>query len=196
MAAWSRDNLGLDICTDYVDTSNQFLCLRMKDKWQVSFLLLAYFVPWGSAIYTSEDAELTPFLGISRYVSGLREKGPLWICGDFNSRSGSMQAESLLDVNMEPWRNEEVNQRWERTSEDLGRNQWTAHFLQFVTDCGLTILNGTRAFLKTVACTYVGISTVLQLAAKEAFSVQRVGRRAWFDSECLREREKAMTAPA
>ncbi|KAL3677230.1 hypothetical protein R1sor_027178 [Riccia sorocarpa] len=93
-------------------------------------------------------SRLAFLLGLSQAVLGIRDQGPVWVCGDFNGRTGEAQSSRTHDP--EPvWRHHVGESEWVRTSVDSERNGLTTSVLQFASVCGLTILNGVDRFAGT-----------------------------------------------
>ncbi|KAL3681107.1 hypothetical protein R1sor_024063 [Riccia sorocarpa] len=98
--------------------------------------------------YSSVGIGKDPMFSISKLVSSLCHKGDVWIAGDFNGRSGTFQSSTLIEEGGLNWRECEEAE-WVRASEDEGKNGLSDSFENFVSACGLTILNGTCKFPDT-----------------------------------------------
>ncbi|KAL3677263.1 hypothetical protein R1sor_027211 [Riccia sorocarpa] len=153
IGVWVRTGLGVEVQLEYVNPKKQFLCIHLMIGSTSSFMIFGYFAPLGAPIYR-DNAHVSPFENISQFVLGLKNRGPLWILGDFNSRTGPLQPGE--DVHLSPPWGRTVDSDWDRVSEVAGRNAMVESFLSFLSYCSLTILNGSRKFRDTQACTFVG----------------------------------------
>ncbi|KAL3677254.1 hypothetical protein R1sor_027202 [Riccia sorocarpa] len=149
IAIWLRDGLGLSVEVEFTDPRKHFCCLRLQNDGKSSFLVIVYFPPWKAPIYASYGCDKDPFLDITRCVSGLRERGPVWVLGDFNSRLGVLQSKSLPENGEPQWKRTEDDDMWRRESADEGHNHLSEYFLQFANVSGLSILNGCKVFQDT-----------------------------------------------
>ncbi|KAL3695945.1 hypothetical protein R1sor_010021 [Riccia sorocarpa] len=84
--------MGLDIQIEFKDQLNQFVCLRVGTRELQSFLFFTYFAPEGARVYGQVGAD--PYLELSRLVLKVRERGAVWLWGDFNSRTGVEQSQA------------------------------------------------------------------------------------------------------
>ncbi|KAL3686391.1 hypothetical protein R1sor_008965 [Riccia sorocarpa] len=172
VAVWVKDGLEADIQVEHTDPLNQFLCLKLQNNHAVSFLLVAYFAPWGSPVCKTRECDSSPFLGISKIIQKIKGKGPIWVLGDFNSRVGWFQNPDLPQEGSSHRVRETAPACWDRWSDDDGRNQMADRFEEFLRTCDLTIVNGTGKFSSTRSYTYIGPagSSVIDylLASREA----------------------------
>ncbi|KAL3681106.1 hypothetical protein R1sor_024062 [Riccia sorocarpa] len=173
IAVWVRGGLGIKTTVEAVDTHKQFVCVRVENADQrlgTSFLVFTYFAPPGAAIYGRLGSSDRPFSSLMKLLFNLHCKGPVWLLGDFNSRTNDAQGVALGTLGGPEWRLCEDS--WTRCSEDSGHNGHTEYFMQFVSASELTIVNGVRKFSDTnsFTCrTHNGESTVdYLLASKEA----------------------------
>ncbi|KAL3693685.1 hypothetical protein R1sor_007336 [Riccia sorocarpa] len=143
ITVWTREGLKPDLKVEYTDVANQFVCVSMPDKHSKAYIFFVYFAPSGAAVYEGRD---DPFHELSLKVMEFQTKGPIWVLGDLNSRSESVQGRHVRGVEIAQWRSEVENEDWSRASEDTGKNAFTNDFIQLVDTCGLTILNGSRKF--------------------------------------------------
>ncbi|KAL3696295.1 hypothetical protein R1sor_010371 [Riccia sorocarpa] len=97
----------------------------------------------GAPIYQSSISD-DLFMEISRIVLKLEKRGPQWILGDFNSRTGTFQPGD--DMDSIPCWGRMTDSEWTRESEDEGRKAMADGFLSFLASCNLTILNGSKNF--------------------------------------------------
>ncbi|KAL3683233.1 hypothetical protein R1sor_001255 [Riccia sorocarpa] len=149
ITVYVRDNLGLDSEIEFADTHKRFLCLKLSKNNSQAFIFIVYFSPKGSPVYGSDTDN--PMLELAREIRRMCDRGPVWVCGDFNSRTGVNQG-SLIDETGEAiWSGNGNGQEdiWSRSSKDLGTNLFSEFFLQLVNICGMTILNGSRQFEST-----------------------------------------------
>ncbi|KAL3690337.1 hypothetical protein R1sor_016646 [Riccia sorocarpa] len=154
IAIWGRSGLRLEVQVEKVDIHKNFICLRISTSpgTAPTFLVVAYFPPWGSPVYTSDRTE-DPFSEVSQMVLMLQKRGPVWILGDFNGRSESRQGILTPEAGSSMWHAEE-NSVWTRLSVDKRRNRFTEPFLHMASVCSLTILNGTEKFVHTNEYTF------------------------------------------
>ncbi|KAL3683080.1 hypothetical protein R1sor_001102 [Riccia sorocarpa] len=148
---WIRDDLKIEMESEFLDPLKQFACIRLTHKKVTAFLVVGYLAPSGASVYTSAD--LDPFVSITKLISQLRDEGPVWVMGDFNSRIRTAQSDVLPNEGEVVWRSDGMETDWGRTSDDDGRNAFTEHFLKFINTCELTVLNGTQRFPATHAFT-------------------------------------------
>ncbi|KAL3683035.1 hypothetical protein R1sor_001057 [Riccia sorocarpa] len=102
ISVWVRDGLELDFQLEYSDPLKQFLCVRIGRGRTADFIVIAYFAPQGAPVYTRAGTKKEPFLELIKVVHKLTE-GPVWVLGDFNSRTGSQQGMDLEDVDAKQW---------------------------------------------------------------------------------------------
>ncbi|KAL3693704.1 hypothetical protein R1sor_007355 [Riccia sorocarpa] len=167
VALWKRDEVQLDITVENTDPHNHFICFRITGACEPVFLIIAYYPPSGAPVYSYLGNSADPFASLTSTVLEVQDKGPLWVLGDFNGRTGAAQSLDLGSKDDRPWANNH-NHRWDRISEDDERNGLTNPFLQMVSIGGLTILNGTAHFRQTggfTCATPNGNSTVDYLLA-------------------------------
>ncbi|KAL3677276.1 hypothetical protein R1sor_027224 [Riccia sorocarpa] len=175
IAIWVRDGLDIETQVERVDKNKQFVCISIKTPRSsvTGFLVVAYFAPWKAPVYSYLDTDIgDPFMELTNTVLELREKGLVWITGDFNRRTGVEQGLELRDEADVRWHREDPISDWVRNSEDVGRNGLSESFTRFVNSAGMTILNGTHRFVGThhFTCkTPTGASVVdYLLASREA----------------------------
>ncbi|KAL3687929.1 hypothetical protein R1sor_014238 [Riccia sorocarpa] len=169
LAVWVRTELNVDIEIEFEDTRKQFIILKIGKEGRFGFITFCYFAPACAPVYNASTEGGSLFLEIARKISGLGDRGDVWILRDFNSRTRSTQGmvPHTQDV---IWRQNEIGRRQERSSEDTGINRFTESFLQFVSACNLTILNGTERFPDTqgfTCFTPMGSSTVDNLLGSD-----------------------------
>ncbi|KAL3683956.1 hypothetical protein R1sor_001978 [Riccia sorocarpa] len=78
---------------EVMEVKIEFVCIHIcenRRRSHYSYLVFAYFPPWGAPIYANLDGE-DPYVCVARVVASLREKGAIWVMGDFNGRSGTLQ---------------------------------------------------------------------------------------------------------
>ncbi|KAL3693536.1 hypothetical protein R1sor_007187 [Riccia sorocarpa] len=141
IAIWSREGLSAQVCIEVEDPGKQYLALWVVDGGISSFLMAVYFAPWGAKIYGGAQSE-SLFMGLTQTVLKLRDIGPVYILGDFNSRVGSFQGTELPEDGDTGWRRRNEDASWQRRSVDQEQNRFAEFFEQFVLVGGLTILNG------------------------------------------------------
>ncbi|KAL3677238.1 hypothetical protein R1sor_027186 [Riccia sorocarpa] len=154
IVVWTRETLTLQISVEHVDKNKQFVCLRLPSLPSPSFLIVAYFAPFGARIYSNQEDADNPFVALSKVMLRLQEVGSIWLMGDFNSRSGTFQGQTVRTEVRAHLDTDENDVDWVRESVDTGRNGFSEAFIQMVLTCGLTVLNGTKRFPNTEAFTY------------------------------------------
>ncbi|KAL3701457.1 hypothetical protein R1sor_019479 [Riccia sorocarpa] len=146
IAVFLRERSGIDVTIVHEDARKQFLVLQIREGNSFAFICAAYLAPWGSPAYAKLEEGTDPMLEITKVLLHFRNRGPVFVLGDFNSRSGVCQGEGWVEAGNSSWRDPEATDDWTRTSEDEGSTRLTRSFLQFINVCGLMILNGTRFF--------------------------------------------------
>ncbi|KAL3677048.1 hypothetical protein R1sor_026996 [Riccia sorocarpa] len=215
LAIWSRNRLGVKITVAHVDARKQFICLQLQEGRSKGFLVFTYFAPLGSPAYVALEEGADPLFELTRKVCRWSEEGPVWLAGDFNSRSMSMHGVAVQELGSQLWKRAGSDEVLERVSEDEGRNNLTNFFMQFVNSCGLTILNGSRKTLKSVCPVredrrlyesemerQVGsgelsseeITSLMLSTARKVFGKPRSRGKSWFDDHCVEARRKAISA--
>ncbi|KAL3700657.1 hypothetical protein R1sor_018679 [Riccia sorocarpa] len=125
LAVWVRNGINTIVTVEKADTRKQFLCCRIADNDTSVFLVLCYFAPMGSPVYSSNDTD--PFLELSRTVIDLRDWGPVLVIGDFNSRTGTSQGLILPDPGGVIRQSSET-EVWTRESAETGSNSMADSF--------------------------------------------------------------------
>ncbi|KAL3682952.1 hypothetical protein R1sor_000974 [Riccia sorocarpa] len=169
IAVWIRTLVAPMVSIERVDVNWQFLCVKLgTDKQLAGFLIAAYFAPQGAPVYETLGTLADPFDSLTQVITSLEEIGPVWVLGDFNTRTSNLQGATSEG---EPiWRSYDSSNVWVRSAEDTGRNEFTDLFLQLVMAGGLTILNGVARFPSSGGYTFTsaaGNSTVDYLLASK-----------------------------
>ncbi|KAL3696383.1 hypothetical protein R1sor_010459 [Riccia sorocarpa] len=151
IAVFSKEGNTLDIRIECEDSKKQFVGLCFSEGVEEAFIFFAYFAPYGAPVYSEQGLGGDPFQELCKAVIKVKERGPVWLMGDFNSRVEDFQG--CGDSSGSLWRQEEDADQWRRSSQDKGRNQFTENFTQFVNICGLTVINGVQKFPGTETCT-------------------------------------------
>ncbi|KAL3677233.1 hypothetical protein R1sor_027181 [Riccia sorocarpa] len=130
IAIYIRQNLGLDFEVECLDPEKHFIGLRFGSDNTLAFLFAAYYPPWDSPSYSADMREGDgPMLHLAKEILKIKDLGPVWVCGDFNSRSRTAQGIPVEEVGEVPW-HQEMTVPWARISEDTGVNRLTEHFLR------------------------------------------------------------------
>ncbi|KAL3687819.1 hypothetical protein R1sor_014128 [Riccia sorocarpa] len=153
LVVWAREGLMMEVEVAHLDPRKQFVSIRLNERGSISFLVFAYFAPSGSHVYRNLEGEET-FLGITNELIKLRDVGPTWILGDFNSRICELQGLGSIEEEV-VFESGPVGEDWIRVSEDQSHNTRRDEFLKFINTCGLTIVNGTKRFEDTSGFTCV-----------------------------------------
>ncbi|KAL3700021.1 hypothetical protein R1sor_018043 [Riccia sorocarpa] len=162
---------------EFEDTMKQFLCMRMSvNRGPPSFLITAYFAPWGAPVYANAG-DTDPLWNLSRFITRIRDLGPVWIFGDFNGRVGTKQGESedSSTVCSRP----SLKNTWCRESVDGVLNQLGASLEQFIQGLEWDSASLTHTIIRT---------------ARKVFIRKRSEGKRWFDDECSQARAHVLSA--
>ncbi|KAL3677224.1 hypothetical protein R1sor_027172 [Riccia sorocarpa] len=95
IVVYSREGLNLDLKIECEGAMKQFLGISISSTDSEAFLLIVYLAPYGAPINRETD---DPFAELSQTILQLKERGPTWIIGDFNSRIGTEKRSSTLHL--------------------------------------------------------------------------------------------------
>ncbi|KAL3683240.1 hypothetical protein R1sor_001262 [Riccia sorocarpa] len=172
LAAWGRDNLGLDITVEKTDIKKQFICLRITGHRLVpSFIVFGYFAPWNAGVYEDLGEHDDRLARLSQEVLALTR---FHDTDEFTF--SSTQGESVVDYFKRDARMKKKSSRRLRL-ESEGRSRYEQE-IEARTLAGVGMDE---------------ISTILIQAARKAFPPRVLKQRTWFDEECPRARDLALS---